>query len=140
VTASPLAASASDPIVASWAAHTYDQPRIHAALARAGIAIVLSHRIARLDGDGAVASCVFTGAERRIPCEGLVPVTSREPNDGLFRELKERTDHPFTTLLRIGDCAAPGLIAHAVHDGHRAAREFDAEEQGMVSLRERVIV
>ena len=130
----------SDPIVASWAAHTYDQPRIHAALARAGIAIVLSHRIARLDGDGAVASCVFTGAERRIPCEGLVPVTSREPNDGLFRELKERTDHPFTTLLRIGDCAAPGLIAHAVHDGHRAAREFDAEEQGMVSLRERVIV
>jgi dimethylamine/trimethylamine dehydrogenase len=27
----------------------------------------------------------------------------------------------------IGDCLAPGLIAHAVYAGHRYAREFEAQ-------------
>ncbi len=37
-----------------------------------------------------------------------------------------------------GDASAPGLIAHAVHDGHRVAREMFG---GPVTvLRERVVV
>ena len=29
---------------------------------------------------------------------------------------------------RIGDCEAPGIIAMAVHSGHRFARELDSAE------------
>jgi dimethylamine/trimethylamine dehydrogenase len=29
------------------------------------------------------------------------------------------------SVTRIGDALAPGAIVHAVHSGHRSAREFD---------------
>ena len=46
--------------------------------------------------------------------------------------------HPSCTVRMGGDAAAPGLIAHAVHDGHRAAREMFGGETRV--LRERVIL
>ncbi len=42
-----------------------------------------------------------------------------------------------TSLHRIGDARAPGLIAHAVHDGHRFAR---AHLTGETVKRERVVI
>ncbi len=32
------------------------------------------------------------------------------------------------SIQRIGDCKAPGLIAHAVYDGHRTARRIDGDQ------------
>ena len=55
-----------------------------------------------------------------------VQITSREPDESLWRTLLEKPDS-LLTLRRIGDCRAPGLIAAAVHDGHLAAREFDLD-------------
>jgi dimethylamine/trimethylamine dehydrogenase len=66
-------------------------------------------------------------------------VTSREPEDELWHAIRAERGSGFATLVRIGDCAAPGLIAHAVYDGHRAAREFDMEADHFAQLRERVI-
>ncbi len=54
-----------------------------------------------------------------------MPVTSRIANDSLWHGLQPFAEH-FKTLQRIGDCAAPGLIAHAVYGGHQAARELGA--------------
>jgi dimethylamine/trimethylamine dehydrogenase len=58
-----------------------------------------------------------------------VPVTSREPNDALWHDLQSDPDANATagimSVQRIGDCKAPGLIAHAVYDGHRIARLID---------------
>ncbi|HKQ95733.1 MAG TPA: NADH:flavin oxidoreductase, partial [Aestuariivirgaceae bacterium] len=130
---------ASEPLVAAWSVHTYDQGQIHAALDRLGVAIVLSHRVVALAGDAAVLACTFTGRRREIACGGLVPVTSREPEDGLWHALRADRSSGLSTLVRIGDCAAPGLIAHAVYDGHRAAREFDMEADHPAHKRERVI-
>tara|TARA_B100000795_G_scaffold4404_1_gene3097 strand:+ start:30 stop:215 length:186 start_codon:yes stop_codon:yes gene_type:complete len=46
----------------------------------------------------------------------------------------------FKTLQRIGDCAAPGLIAHAVYAGHQAARELgEAPSQPDDNRRERKV-
>jgi len=45
-----------------------------------------------------------------------------------------------TTLVRIGDCRAPGIIATAVYDGHRAARELGQPASDLVERRERVCV
>ncbi len=43
-------------------------------------------------------------------------------------------------VFRIGDCVAPRLLAEVVFDGHRLAREIDAEdpEVALPYLRERV--
>jgi dimethylamine/trimethylamine dehydrogenase len=42
------------------------------------------------------------------------------------------------SIRRIGDCHAPGIIAAAVHAGHRAAREL-GQSESMVK-RDRVVV
>ena len=81
--------------------------------------------------------CVYTGRTHDIPCGGLVPVTSREPVDGLVREL---AGVGLATLLAIGDCRAPGLIAQAVWSGHKAAREWGLPEAERGVWRERTLV
>lgn len=69
-----------------------------------------------------------------MACDGFIPVTSREPQDGQWLKLQDRG---LTSLRRIGDARAPGLIAHAVHDGHR----FDRKHLGPgLVLRERVVL
>jgi dimethylamine/trimethylamine dehydrogenase len=70
---------------------------------------------------------------------------ARVPNDALYYELESRADAlsaaGIKSLARIGDCLAPGLIAHAVFSGHKFAREFDEPAPGDVPFkRERNIV
>ena len=72
---------------------------------------------------------MYTGRERRVTAETVVMVSQRKPNDGLYRDLLERMEagaegSPLT-LMRIGDCDAPAIIAAAVYAGHRYARELD---------------
>jgi len=45
-------------------------------------------------------------------------------------------------LYRIGDCVAPQLIADAIFDGHRLAREIDSADPArpLPSRRERALV
>ena len=45
-------------------------------------------------------------------------------------------------LYRIGDCVAPRLIADAIFDGHRLAREIDSDDPSrpLPYLRERPLV
>jgi dimethylamine/trimethylamine dehydrogenase len=45
------------------------------------------------------------------------------------------------TIQCIGDCLAPGIIAAAVHSGHLAAREFEANvPEDIPFLRERILL
>ena len=46
--------------------------------------------------------------------------SSRTP-DGL-------TENGVEAVYRIGDCVAPRIIADAIFDGHRLAREIDSED------------
>ena len=52
----------------------------------------------------------------------VVSVTARLPRDELYDALKGKIP-----VRRIGDCFGPSIIAAAVYEGHRYAREFDAE-------------
>ncbi len=121
--------------VADWAGYTVEQAGLHARLIERGVRIVTGHTVAALLPGAARLDCVYTGRSLEVPCGGLVPVTSREPQDGLWRSL---ADAGLATLLRVGDASAPGLIAHAVHDGHRVAREMFGGPAAV--LRERVVV
>ena len=58
----------------------------------------------------------------------LLAVTSRQPNDALYRALRNDADGcraaGIETLAVIGDADAPGAVVHATYAGHRFAREF----------------
>ncbi|MBT5434781.1 MAG: FAD-dependent oxidoreductase [Rhodospirillaceae bacterium] len=98
----------------------------NAALIHAGVEIVTNSSLAAVEADHVTLSCVFSGNTRTAAADWVVPVTRREPNETLFRELQgspEKLDG--ATLACIGDCHAPGIIASAVHSGYKAAIEFD---------------
>jgi len=63
-------------------------------------------------------------------CGSLVVVGVRTGNDSLFLELNSDSDRianaGMSSLRSIGDCRAPGAIAHAVYSGHECARTIDA--------------
>ena len=71
------------------------------------------------------------GAGVTLPMKMLLMLTSRTPNDAVYQELMARkSDWPeagIQSVAHIGDCEAPGIIAAAVHSGHRWARELDVE-------------
>ena len=125
--------------VGAWSSFTAEQARVHKRLFELGVKIVTGHSlIAAGDGEARLA-CVHTGHDLTIACTHIVPVTSREPEDDLWRELSDGPSG-MTTLVRIGDCRAPGIIASAVYDGHRAARELGLPEDDLTTRRERVLV
>ncbi|MBE3140239.1 MAG: hypothetical protein IMZ53_06620, partial [Thermoplasmata archaeon] len=79
--------------------------------------------------------------------DSIVLVTSRLPDDVLYREL---ISDPSSLLragikgvYRIGDCFAPRMfVADAVFDGHRLAREIDTDNpaEPLPYLRERALL
>ncbi len=121
--------------VSEWSAYTAEQIRAQKRLIETGVRIIVNKTVPALEAGRAVLACAYSGAEERIDCGTFVPVTSREPEESLWTALKGKG---LLTLARIGDCKAPGLIAHAVYDGHRLAREFG--EVAVEVKRERVVV
>jgi dimethylamine/trimethylamine dehydrogenase len=128
----------------AWAIMTNEQPQVHRALAQAGVALVtLSYITAIEDGEAVVAN-LFTGASRRMPCRSLVIVGMRAARADLYAALMARStalaDAGIRSVDRIGDALAPGAIAHAVHSGHRFARELDDTPGKALYLRDAPIV
>ncbi|MCB1381001.1 MAG: FAD-dependent oxidoreductase [Alphaproteobacteria bacterium] len=121
-------------MVSAWSNRTAEQARAHARLIDKGVDIVVNSVVPELRPGSVVVRCVFSDRSREIACGTFVPVTSREPDDDLWRDLRARG---VTGLSRIGDCRAPGLVAHAVYDGHRFAREFGEPAANLIIGRER---
>jgi dimethylamine/trimethylamine dehydrogenase len=111
--------------VAEWSDLTAEQPRTHARLLELGVTVIVNSLVSNLTPAGALLCCVFSGAKREIAAECFVPVTSRDGDDALYHDLK---DKGLASLSLIGDARAPGLIVHAVYAGHKLAREFGEEE------------
>jgi dimethylamine/trimethylamine dehydrogenase len=81
-----------------------------------------------------------------LEVDGVVLVTQRRSDDALYRELAGNPGAleaaGIEALYRIGDCVAPRLIADAIFDGHRLAREIDSPDPArpLPYLRERPLV
>jgi dimethylamine/trimethylamine dehydrogenase len=108
---------------------TLERWRLRTRLMRMGVGIVTGHALVAFDGAAARLVCEYTGAERALSAAGLVMVTQRAPRDRLRQDLLaeagcEAAALPFT-LARIGDGAAPRIIAAAVHAGHRYGVELE---------------
>jgi dimethylamine/trimethylamine dehydrogenase len=123
-----------DDSIAPWSANTLDYRHIQWRLHERGIATLPSHGVAAFDHGVLRLEHAWTGAGRDVHCAALVVLTARLPNDALLLALREReaewADAGVRTVRAIGDCEAPGLIAHAVYAGHRYARELDAPPAG----------
>jgi dimethylamine/trimethylamine dehydrogenase len=130
--------------VSAWAIMTNEQPQVHRALARAGVTIQTLTRVVRFERGEVVVANLFTGEERRLPCRSLVIVGARMARDDLYRALMARKDEfPAAGIIsvdRIGDALAPGAIVHAVHSGHRYARELDTADGSELYRRDAPIV
>ena len=128
--------------VADWCRYTNEQSLLVESLLAAGVTLVTARRITAFADGAARAACVYGGAERTLAADWLLPVGARRPNDELWHELRDREaefrERGGLTLSRVGDCRAPGLIAGAVYDGHRVARELGGPVEA--ARRERVVL
>ena len=111
-----------------WSSYTNEQHASVRAMLDAGVEIVTNEVVERLEPLRVTTSCVFSGRQRVIAADWVLPLTRREPHDALYHEVRaaiveDRARAP-KTVIRIGDCLAPGTIAAAVYSGYRAALEI----------------
>jgi dimethylamine/trimethylamine dehydrogenase len=114
----------------AWTFMTNELPLVHRALVKAGVPIHTLQRVTAFDGESVTLADVYSGTEKRLACRSLVMVGVRVPRDELYQTLAAKTSElesaGIRSVSRIGDAFAPGAIVHAVHSGHRYARELDA--------------
>jgi dimethylamine/trimethylamine dehydrogenase len=122
-------------MVSAWTVNTVEQARVHRRLVECGVTIITGHTAAPSSDNRAELTCVYTSNTRRIDCRSFVPVTSREPDESLWLDVSGLN---LTSVHRIGDCRAPGMIAQAVHEGHRIGRALAEPEQPV--RRDRVVL
>ncbi len=110
-----------DDVLCGWLKHNLEYGPTMKRLLASGVQIVTQHVVRAFEGDQVICEDAWTGTAIPRPADALLMVTTRLPNDALYRELEAHAAR-FATLKVIGDAEAPGLIAHAIYEGHRAAR------------------
>lgn len=131
-----------DDSVASWTANTQEFRHIQKRLRDLDVKIVTAHNLERIEGRVATLGCVYSDRTQRVDCASVLMITARLPNDELQQSLlalePRWADAGLESITAIGDCLAPGLIAHAVYAGQRFAQEFEADGQPIVPFRRRL--
>ncbi len=131
-------------------------------LARAGNKVLVLERRDFVDGACATEE-LFDGYRRTTdPVAGELPrragtetelleadtvtlATGRRSNDGLYKELKSRNEEwrkeGIKAIYQAGDCYAPRMMADAIFEGHRSAREFESPNprRALPYIRERML-
>jgi len=67
------------------------------------------------------------GGVAELEAGAVVLVTQRHSDDALYHALLENPGD-VEGVYRVGDCVAPRILADAIFDGHRLAREIDGED------------
>ncbi|HYM64621.1 MAG TPA: FAD-dependent oxidoreductase [Gaiellaceae bacterium] len=86
---------------------------------------------------GGVEAGRLSGADEygepiELEADAVVLVTQRLSSEQLYLELVAEPDglagNGVEAVYRVGDCVAPRIVADAIFDGHRLAREIDSED------------
>ena len=90
--------------VSDWTQATMEQHRIQKRLLEAGVTAMTTHTLVSAARGSATVACAYTEQEQQLPCDALVLVTSRLPNDALLEPLR------VAGVVGAGDrrCAQPG--------------------------------
>jgi dimethylamine/trimethylamine dehydrogenase len=114
-------------------------------LARIGVQVIPEHVVSGFTEGTVRGFHLLTGQECEWRAESIVLVTQRNAETALHSSLEARisASDNGTRLFRIGDCVAPRmLVADAIFDGARLAREFDDENpsEARPYIRERRLI
>ncbi|MFI5239957.1 MAG: NADH:flavin oxidoreductase, partial [Gemmatimonadales bacterium] len=124
--------------IAPWSRNTLGYPHIRKRLAELEIETLVSHAVTGFDGTTLTIEDIWTHQRGAIPCDAVLTITARLPDDVLHQALRARAAEwkaaGIDSVRCIGDAEAPGLIAHAVYAGHRYARELDESTLGDVTF------
>jgi dimethylamine/trimethylamine dehydrogenase len=110
-------------LVSPWTEHTLEQQRIQKSLLEAGVTLHTNRQVVSATDGQVTLRCTYTGNCSTLPCNTLVPVTERLPENALYDALQSTG----VSVELIGDAHAPGLIADAVFAGHLSARSFQED-------------
>jgi dimethylamine/trimethylamine dehydrogenase len=128
----------------AWTIMTNELPLVHRALAQRRVPVTTLQLLTAFDGDTATLKHLFTGEERRLAYRSIVIVGLRSPRAELMAALEARAGEVAAagvrSIERAGDALAPGAIVHAIHSGHRVARELDLDERAAPYRRDFPIV
>ncbi len=119
--------------IAPYMFFTLEGARMNRLLHRLDVELVPSHVVDRIE-PGLVSGHHVFADDRSVQwsIDSVVLVTQRLSRDELYRELKADADalheSGVRSLYRIGDCLAPRIVADAIFDGHRLAREIDSAD------------
>jgi dimethylamine/trimethylamine dehydrogenase len=116
--------------IAPYMVYTLENHRQQRLLHSLGVVLVPQHEVTRNE-PGRVSG--LRGYHEDVPviweADAVVLCTMRVSEDSLFRTLEADPEAlagaGIKGLYRIGDCVVPRLVADAVFDGHRLAREID---------------
>jgi dimethylamine/trimethylamine dehydrogenase len=131
------------PLLGPFLDRTYEGGPTRRRLAGLGVRWITDTELAAID-EGSVRLSRF-GVEQEAAADEVVLVTARRSSDELYRELvgdsEALAQEGVQAVYRIGDCAAPRLLADAVFDGHRLGRELDSPHPArpLAYLRERAV-
>jgi dimethylamine/trimethylamine dehydrogenase len=97
-----------------------------------GVTLHCSKAPEAIEAGGVTLGCTWTGRETFLPCDTVLMVTSRTPNDALYHAVMARQADwgSIQSVKLIGDAAAPGPIAWATYAGRRYAEELDEPDRG----------
>ena len=120
--------------ISSWSAMTDEHEFIQQRLWSLGIETSFAQSLARISNGSLTTRNIYNADESGHDFDCLLLVTSRTPNDSLFRSV------PAANARRIGDCLVPSSIADAVYSGHKFAREYGEDPLQLVPRRERSVL
>ena len=124
---------------------TLEGSRLRRRLHEAGVGMQRGVTICAIE-PGLLACATEFDEPLELAADGVVLVTQRLSNEQLYLELAADPAalraEGVEAVYRAGDCVAPRMIADAVFDGHRLAREIDSENPAVPRpyLRERLVV
>ena len=120
-------------VASPYSFFTLEGPRVNKMLRDIGVSVVPDHLITSVAPGRVCGANVYT-PDRPVEWDAaaVILVTQRVSDDVLYHDLKANSEalerEGISSLHRIGDCVVPRLIADAVFDGHRLAREIDTDD------------
>ncbi len=115
--------------VAHIADETLEGPLVRQRLHDVGVRMHRGSVVERVE-PGRISGTGEFGDPFELEADGIVLCTQRVSNDSLYLELRgddeSLADEGIEAVYRIGDCVAPRILADAIFDGHRLAREIDS--------------
>ena len=109
--------------VSQWTHNTLEQEFIQGKLIDLGVDIHVTRAVSAIAGDHVTLQCIYSGRESRLDADGVVLVTARTGNDGIWTQMRSResdwADAGINSVRLIGDAEAPAPIAWATYAGRR---------------------